>query len=175
MSDSPDKTVDEVSKSQLKRDAQAVFELGRQLTELPPAKLLELPLAPDIVEAVITARGIKSRVARKRQLGFLARLLRLSDTAPVLEALQRMQGSARESNARHHRTEAWRDALLDQGDFALAVLMEGCTTADRQSLRQLVRNAQRERDRGKPPAASRKLFKLLRELDEREPLPPIPG
>lgn len=175
MNDFPDKTVAEVSKSQLKRDAQAVFELGRKLTELPAAKLLELPLAPDVVEAVVTARGIRSRVARKRQLGFLARLLRLTDTAPVMEALERMQGAARESNARHHRTEAWRDALLDQGDAALAVLAEACATADRQAIRQLVRNAQRERSRGKPPAAARKLFKQLRELDERESLPPIPG
>jgi ribosome-associated protein len=38
--------------------------------------------------------------------------------------------------------------------------------ADRQQLRQLVLQHQREIQRGKPPAASRKLFRYLRELQE---------
>jgi ribosome-associated protein len=38
--------------------------------------------------------------------------------------------------------------------------------ADRQQLRQLVLQHQREQQRGKPPAASRKLFRYLRELQE---------
>lgn len=34
---------------------------------------------------------------------------------------------------------------------------------DRQLLRQLIRNARRERDADKPPASARKLFRLLRD------------
>lgn len=43
---------------------------------------------------------------------------------------------------------------------------------DGQALRQLLRNAQRERKAGKAPASARKLFRMLRALDEVSPLPP---
>jgi len=38
--------------------------------------------------------------------------------------------------------------------------------ADRQQLRQLVRNANKESQQNKPPKASRLLFKYLKELQE---------
>lgn len=151
-----------------------MFVLGRRLTELAPATLRGLPLNAELLEAVEFARSIKSRVARKRQLGYLARLLRLADTGPVEAALERLQGAAREVNARHHRTKAWRDALAEGGDATLAELVAQRADADRQALRQLMRNARREAELGKPPAAARKLFKALRELDESQPLPNPP-
>jgi len=39
-------------------------------------------------------------------------------------------------------------------------------------MRQLIRNAQREAAKGKPPSSSRALFRLLRDMDENDPLPP---
>ncbi|MCW8884628.1 MAG: DUF615 domain-containing protein, partial [Motiliproteus sp.] len=44
--------------------------------------------------------------------------------------------------------------------------LEAYPSGDRQHLRQLVRNAVKEAQQNKPPAASRKLFKYIRELDE---------
>ena len=163
----------DVSKSQRKREARALFDLGKRLAELPEATLATLPLERDVLEAVRFARSIRSHVARKRQLGYLAGLLRRSDVEPVLEALEREQQSARELNARHHRCEAWRDHLLEGGDETLGKLLDRRTDVDAQDLRQLIRNAQREAERERPPTAARKLFRRLRELDEHDPLPPV--
>lgn len=160
------------SKSQLKRDAQETFQLGRRLVELPDAQLKALPLDSDVLEAVYFARSIRSHGARKRQLGFLAGLLRRADLEPLEAALHSLDNAARESNARHHRCEAWRDRLLEQGDQALGSLLEQRSDTDAQALRTLIRNAQREAAGAKPPAAARKLFKALRAMDERETLPP---
>jgi ribosome-associated protein len=44
--------------------------------------------------------------------------------------------------------------------------LELYSQADRQRLRQLVRQAHKERDQGQPAAASRTLFRYLRELQE---------
>ena len=63
-----------------------------------------------------------------------------------------------------HRVEAWRERLLDEGDAALGALLDEHPTADRQHLRQLVRNALEERKRNKPPRAYRELFRELRGL-----------
>ena len=43
---------DEVSKSQRKRDADAVRELGEQLAALSPSELNTVPLADDVLSAI---------------------------------------------------------------------------------------------------------------------------
>src|SRR3546814_5389599 len=60
-------------------------------------------------------------------------------------------------------------SLLEEGDAALAELIEAHPSADRQQLRQLVRNTLDERKRNKPPHAFRELFRLLREVLAQEP------
>lgn len=160
------------SKSQRKREARELFQLGRRLVEMPSRQLQELPLEEDVLEAIEFARSIRSHVARKRQLGFLAGLLRRNDLEPLLSGLERQSNAARESNASHHRCEAWRDRLLSEGDTALARLLDQRSETDAQLLRQLIRNAQREAEKNKPPAAARKLFRALREMDNACALPP---
>lgn len=169
--DTPDDGIP--SKSQRKREAEEMFQLGRTLVDLPDGRLKALPLDTQLREAVMFARSIRSHGARKRQLGFLAGLLRRAELDALLEALERQANEGRESHARHHRCEAWRDHLLDEGDRALQALMALRSDIDTQSLRQLIRNAQHEAAKNKPPASARKLFKLLRVLDEQEGLPPL--
>src|SRR3546814_17958610 len=60
-------------------------------------------------------------------------------------------------------------SLLEEGDAALAELIEAHPSADRQQLRQLARNTLDERKRNKPPHAFRELFRLLREVLAQEP------
>ncbi len=162
-----------VSKSQLKREARARVDLGKRLAALPEGVLNQLPLDDNILEAVRFARSIKANVAKKRQFGHLGSLLQHVDTAAIDEALAARDADARQLTARHHRAEAWRDALLDGGDGALGPLLDARHDVDAQALRQLVRNGRREAAANKPPASARKLFRMLRELDEREPLPPL--
>lgn len=170
----PPETVNDLSpsKSQRKRDARALFELGRDLVRLDNASLERLPLDAGLRDAVLQARRIKSHIAHKRQLQFIARLLRATDPTPLQEALDLMQNEARLHTARQHRIEDWRDRLLAEGDEALQPLVAYCEAGELQLLRQLIRNAKKESERGKPPAAARKLFRLLRDIDAREALPP---
>src|SRR5690606_13844881 len=62
--------------------------------------------------------------------------------------------------------ERWRDRLLTGKPEQQQAFMEAYPDADRQTIRQLVRQATKEAAEGKPPAASRKLFKLIREVVE---------
>jgi ribosome-associated protein len=161
-----------VSKSQRKRDAQALLKLGMQLVNLTRTKLESMPLDDDIREAVDFTRSIRSNVARKRQLHYLAKLLRRIDPEPVVEALQAAQSDSRQLVNRQHRVEAWRDALLDGGDSSLGELCRLRPDTDAQTLRQLIRNAHREVSHNKPPSAARSLFRKLRDMDQHEALPP---
>jgi ribosome-associated protein len=162
------------SKSQRKRDARALFELGRALVALDPASLQNLPLERGLREQLEFARGLKANVARKRHLQYIAKLLRRTDTGPIAAAIEATRLESRRQASRHHRVEAWRDCLLTTGDQALTALVGERPETDPQPLRQLLRKARREATAEKPPAAARQLFRLLREMDQADPLPPPP-
>lgn len=162
-----------ISKSQRKRDAKELKSLASELIGLSKARLAAVPLEDSIREAVEDARQIRSHVARKRQLQFIAKLLRRTDATEIIETMEAFHDAARQLTARQHRSEAWRDYLLESGDSALGVLLDQRLDADAQAMRQLIRNAHRESARGKPPSSSRALFRLLRDLDEKAPLPPL--
>ena len=159
------------SKSQRKREARSLFELGRSLVRLDNSSLARLPLPAELLEKIREAQAIKSHIAHKRQLQFIARHLRGIDPGPIQQALESLQQEARQHTLRHHLIEAWRDRLLDEGDDALTELMQGRDMRDLQSLRRLIRQAHREAERGKAPAAARKLFRMLREFDAASHLP----
>lgn len=152
------------SKSQLKRDAHGLQDLGAVLVELSAQQLAEIPLSEEVLAAVKETRGITAHGARKRQLKYLGKLLRLEDDAPIREALERIQGRHALTVAHHHQCERWRDRLIAEGDAALTALLEEFPHADRQQLRQLMRAAQAEHAAGRPPKTSRELFRFLREL-----------
>ena len=164
-----------VSKSQRRRDALETKSLASELIKLSPARLDSVPLEDAVRTAVMEARQIRSNVARKRQLQYVAKLLRRSEPEPILQALEEFGGEARQLTGRQHRTEAWRDFLLESGDHAVAVLIKQRRDANSQAIRTLIRNANKEASLGKPPASARSLFRVLRELDESEPLPPTTG
>lgn len=173
-SEEPSEKEHVVSKSQLKRDAQAMKDLASTLLDLSKSQLGKVPLDDAILLAIQQARTFRSHGARRRQLLYLAKLIRRTDPSPIIEAVEGFHSEALALTGRQHRCEAWRDFLLEQGDSALGVLLQQRVGADAQNLRQLIRNAAQELKAGKPPAASRTLFRALREMDLEQALPPCP-
>jgi ribosome-associated protein len=162
-----------VSKSQRRRDALELKALARDLIAMSPSRRARVPLDEPLRAAIDEARRIRSNVARKRQLQYVAKLLRHLDAEPILAAIEALENDSRQLTARHHRAEAWRDHLLESGDDAVGELLAQRRGADAQAIRQCIRKARVEAERDRPPAASRALFRLLREMEENEPLPPI--
>jgi ribosome-associated protein len=155
------------SRSEQRRAALDVLALGQQLVGLSTAQLAKLPIPEDLLPHIVEAQRITSHVAHKRQLAFLAKQMRREDDGTldaIRDALDAGGDAARRETAQLHRAETWRDRLLAEGDAALSELLVEYPQADRQHLRQLVRNAIDERKRNKPPHAFRELFRELREL-----------
>jgi ribosome-associated protein len=153
-----------VSKSQLKRESHALQELGEELVELSASKLAKIPLPDELAEAIDLARKIKQRGGRKRQLQYIGKLMRKIDAEPIQQAMDALKNDSAKETARQHKLEQWRDRLVAEGDKALAELLDELPDADRQHLRQLVRNAQREAKQNKPPKSAREIFRYLRDL-----------
>lgn len=161
-----------ISKSQRKRDAQKLVDLAKNMIGMPENVFKKLPLDEELRSEVEFARSIKSHGARKRQLLTVGKMLRQRDNEELLDAVNNVDQKNRQANARFHLIESWRDRLIEGSDQVLSELLERVPGANVQTLRQLIRNAQKEATLGKPPSSSRKLFKLLRELDAQSPLPP---
>ena len=157
------------SRSQQRRDALAIFELAEALAAMSDAELVRVPMPDDIRDEVQRTRAVKSHIARKRQTQFLAKQLRKLDDADI-EAMRTVLAhdrmEAHQEAAALHRLEGWRTRLIDEGDDALDALLALKPAADRQRLRQLMRNARAERDANKPPHAYRELFRALRDAFE---------
>ncbi len=152
-----------LSKSQRKRDALALQALADELVRLSPAQLESVPLPDDLRVAVRSAREL-SRGAYRRQVRYLGRLLRDTDAAPIRSAVDAHDGASHGDKARLKRLERWRERLMEEGDAAVAELLDEYAHADPQQLRQLVRNAHSERQTGRSPRSYRQLFRFLREL-----------
>lgn len=152
------------SKSQLKREMHALQDLGKAIVELPPKDLAKIPLPDELAAAVAHARSINSRGALRRQMQFIGRLMRGVDPEPIQQALDAIRLTGQQSTARFHAVEQWRDRLLGEGQPALDEFIGQHPQADRQQLRQLMLNAQREAKQDKPPKSARSLFRLLRNI-----------
>lgn len=156
------------SRSQQRRTALDVLELGERLVALTPAQLTRLPVPEDLLPHLAETRRITAHVAHKRQLAFLAKQMRKLDPEvldAIRDALSTESASARREVALMHRAETLRESLLgEDGDTSLTALLADFPHADRQKLRQLVRNAREERAKNKPPRAFRELYQMLREM-----------
>mgnify|MGYP000995071094 FL=1 len=84
------------SKSQRKRDATALQDLGAQLVKLTSAQLNRIPLPDDLLAAVRAAQAMPQRGAHKRQLQYIGKLMRqINDPEPIRAALATVQNVRR--------------------------------------------------------------------------------
>ena len=82
MDDTPDFD-DLPSKSQRKRDMDALQDIGAELTELNAQQLDSIELPESLREAVLEARAMKHNEARRRQVQYIGKLMRQVDPAPI--------------------------------------------------------------------------------------------
>lgn len=156
------------SKSQLKREANALQELGEALVKLNASQFNAITLPEHLRAAVVAARAITEHGAHKRQLQYIGKLMRDVDPTPIQQALDAFNNRSQQATTQFHQLERWRDRLLNEGDPALSEFLTEHPGADSQQIRQLLRNAAREAKANKPPAAARALFRYLREVSSAE-------
>ena len=154
------------SKTRRKKDMHALQELGEKLTTLPQALLDKCNLPPELLAALDELKRIpERRGARKRHMQFIGKVMRDVDVEPILKVLDEEGQQAELDKRRFRRLEAIREQLLAGDTATLDALITANPGMDIQYVRQLIRQAGKEAAENKPPAASRKLFACLRNLD----------
>lgn len=156
-----------VSKTEMKNDMIALQKLGEELVELKASVLAKFPIPEDLAKAISDAQRF-NKEARRRQLQYIGKLMRTIDPEPIQAALDKYNNKHAQATIVLHKLEQLRDKVVAEGDSAIEEVMELYPQADRQRLRQLARQAVKEKNSTKPPKASREIFQVLKELNSEE-------
>ncbi len=133
-------TFDKVSKTQKKREAEALLELGRNLTNFPDNSLEKLQLDPKLRNAINDFKKLfNTRGAKKRQLHYIGRLLRENQDETLLKQIQNL-GTSPKLPPRYPLVEKIFERIISEGDQAINEIVCEQHNFDRQKLRQLKSN-----------------------------------
>ncbi len=136
----------DASRTDLKRESDALQELGKDLLTLRADLFAGLALPDKLADALAEARRITNFEGKRRQMQFVGKLMRKLEPAQVEAAraaleVQRL-GSAEEKLALH-QAEQWRDRLIAE-EAAQAEWIAHHPATDIQQLRALVRQARKD-------------------------------
>lgn len=159
--------MEEKSRTQKKKEAEYLQELGEKLLKLSDEQMRDIDLPEAIFSAVKFAKTIKSHGARRRQMQYIGTLMRKIEVGPVQEALEHIEQGNLKKALEFKELEKWRDELIAGNKNLIEEILGKCPEADRQQLTQFVRQSVREIENNKPPAASRALFRYLKALKMR--------
>lgn len=164
--DEPEDEIEYVSKSEMKREAQRMHDLGRKLTELNPKHWPELPLSDTLLAALKENTRLSSLEAKRRHLNFIAKhLLADHKIERLFTALDLLDPSSEAYGRINKQQELWRERLVKQ-EGALEAFIDAYPSVDRQQLRNLIRNAQKELTAApdKPSSSYKKLFQFIKQV-----------
>ncbi len=154
------------NKTQIKKDIAEIARIAEELTQLTTIQLQEMQLPEKIEQEIGAAKKMPAtKSARKRQLKFITAQLRNIELDDVMDSLDRLKSKSAHGIREHHQAETWRDRLITDGsNDVLTELVKQFPDVDRQYLRQLQRNAEKEAKAEKPPKSARMLYQYLKGL-----------
>ncbi|WP_395405323.1 ribosome biogenesis factor YjgA [Pseudoduganella sp. UC29_106] len=156
------------SKTEMKRQSDALQQLGLELVEQPRDRVKRVPMPEDVRDAILECQNIKNHEGRRRQLQFVGKKMRTlteEEVAVIRRTIEGWKGASKADTAALHALERRREKLLAD-DNALTTLLAEHPDLDAQHLRGLIRNARKEQAENKPPKAYREIFQILKDLSK---------
>ncbi len=151
------------SKTKIKQQMHELRDIGAELVTLSKDQLAQLDIPENLRDAIKEMHRINKFGAQRRQLQYIGKLMRGIDPEPIVAKLNGWKGVSQKHTVHLHLLERWRDRLLEKPETLTELLAEYPHT-DAQHLRTLIRNAQKEKETGKPPKNYREIFQVLREV-----------
>lgn len=102
-----------ISKSERKRRFRHEEQAAEELSRLTKKDLKLAPISDEVKEEIITCRDLKGG-ALKRQIKYLAKVMRTDDVEAILTFLEERKGSDLKVNRLHHEAEHLRDNIINQ-------------------------------------------------------------
>ncbi|MEX8194606.1 ribosome biogenesis factor YjgA [Comamonas guangdongensis] len=144
------------TKTDLKREMDALQDLGKELMTLRSDLFKRLQLSDQLVDALAEAKRITNFEGKRRQLQYVGKLMRKlteDQVAAIKQAMdEQRNGSATEKMALQV-AEQWRDRLIVE-ETALSIWLDHFPSTDVQQLRSLIRQARKDIEKAKEQAAA---------------------
>lgn len=102
-----------VSRSEMKRIYKQVEELAREIADLSDKELKSFPGGPVIHEEILATRGLKGG-SRKRQIKYLAKVIRQGPLDEMYLYITNRKGSKLHAKKQFHAAERMRDTLINE-------------------------------------------------------------
>ncbi|WP_136799202.1 MULTISPECIES: ribosome biogenesis factor YjgA [Desulfosediminicola] len=102
-----------ISRSEKKRQFKQTEQVAMELAEFSDNELKKLPCTDELKEEIRNCRGLKAG-ARKRQVKYLAKVMRLEPLEDIYDFLAERKGSDLKSKKKFHEAERLRDSLINE-------------------------------------------------------------
>ncbi|MEY3953224.1 MAG: hypothetical protein RLZZ397_104 [Pseudomonadota bacterium] len=157
----------DVSRTDLKKESEALQALGTALMEAPERVARSIANIPDpLLIAIEDGRKIKDFGAQRRQRQYIGKLMRKLED-PVVEsirtALEGLRKASAAQTAALHEAESWRERLIAHDD-SLEQWMNLHPQTDVQALRSLIRQARKDKPAEGAPGVAPRQSRAFREI-----------
>lgn len=161
-----DETRRQAAKRERREAGDRSSRIARDLMQWKDASLAKLLIDDDLRHEIERARKITSQIARRRAERELAGYLRGVDLDELEAYMISVEATGNADNRLFQQAEKWRARLIEEGSAAAAEFPGGYVDP----LPQLIQNARRENETGKPPGAKRALFRHVMSVLEADKL-----
>ncbi len=102
-----------ISKSEKKRRFKQEEQAAEEISKLKGKVLAALPVEENVREEIKVCHGLKGG-ALKRQIKYLAKVMRTGDVDAIFTFLEERKGSSLKSNKLHKEAEHFRDIIINE-------------------------------------------------------------
>jgi ribosome-associated protein len=159
-----DLELEEISKTEVKKEMVVLQQLGIKLVKLSDSQLSKISLPENLLDSIKLAKTITKNGGLKRQLKYVGKLMRHVDPEPIIEAIDNIETGNKKNKQLFQFKEQWRDWLLEGEKDKLTEFLNKYPSADMQRLRQLIRNYNTAKTDDKKKQIARQLFKIVSAL-----------
>lgn len=134
------------SRTDMKRESDALQKLGEDLLDLRSDLLARLQLSDKLLDALAEARRITNFEGKRRQMQYIGKIMRKleeSQVAAIHAAMDEQRNGSPTEKLSVLQSEQWRERLLAE-DGALAEWLDSFPATDSQQIRALIRQARKD-------------------------------
>lgn len=136
----------EISKTQIKREAEELKVLGKELVELSKKQLAQIPGSELLFHAIAVAHKISNKnEALRRQIQYIGKVLRNEDIEQIRLKIDKLQNKHQQLTHANENLELLCKELIELGDQKINELIAEHPELERQKMRQMVRQANKEK------------------------------
>ncbi len=158
------------SKTQIKREMEALQKIGKKLLELSKNQQEKIVMSERLRVTLTKARHIRQQEAMRRHLQYIGKIMRTEDYEAITKQVAMFDTLSAAHNKLFHRLKTKSDALIGENskEVLTQYLEEHPKLKNIQRLRQLIRLSQKEVSQNGNTSNKKKLFHVIYEVEEKK-------